>query len=307
MIDVFDEELRVRAQQRAYKLVLTINASKCGILITETDARCMAQMLGGMNYEFAFGRSVIDPSAPQSEQLHYIESLSYVETLEESKWCLVEQKMYFDGVDRVVYPPNDDSTIPVSDDVMNRDSVSWHLKSRNEYVRKLIAVSFVSVEDREPINDVAAHSGSYRKALEMVDFINTSVYGITLITWDDARLLFGELKNTDMRFTPCGLCSYVEDEFFFDPYICKTDFAMSNIIDIGETPGTECCVIVQRMSEEDQTFIFPTDEHLQLVEWADSAMDPNGSWERVTEGICERRLYAIYSITRPNKKDVDKI
>jgi len=134
---------------------------------------------------------------------------------------------------------------------------------------------------------VAAQDGDRLQVL--VDRINRSRSGITLITRRDTQLLH-QLHGGWFFFTPAylRLCDTLVD---FVPYIPPTpqDFSIDCIQDIGALPGTQDCVVQQRVAEN--AIAFP--KHLTDVSFSEDALDLSHA-----EDWCDsvRDLFAIRSI-----------
>jgi len=285
-------------EESVYRLVRKINQSQHGILITHGNALQLVNNLPYFKYEFSFGRLSAGRDEPKSAQFYSINALLDVKSVFGPRYIFLEQTKYEDEQECAIYYNEAVDRLPKSEQVMDTFTSDWIRESHTNYVRDLYAIGCVRVVPRGIPIEVAAHTGSYLKALQLVNFINTSLSGVTLITWNDARLLFGELGDTDMRFTPCESNSYIVRPHFIIFSRSNSCFGMKAIVDIGEFPGTQDCVVVQKVSDIEgvRTVVYPTDDDIMDVSLTTDVKTLDCHWEWGEDGVLERRLYAIHSI-----------
>jgi len=289
-----EEFTEAKLREEVSVLVCRINARRHSLLITRNDAKHLAHVLTGMDYKFSLG----DEQTPS--QFYNIDELPGVQAPD----SIIEQRKYDDGTECTLGHPVNLLYTEASNDALDVHGTGWVCVSQNSFVRDLIAVRSIIVLPRYPsISELLTDSYSIRNCIQLVNLINTSKRGITLLTWKDLECLNENRYNFD-AFSLVSLRPYKECDFFFDPYIEKHlhNVSMVDIFNVGEAGVTDQCVITQRVKlDEDGHFReqdFPTAYDMYAVEVSESAdyWDDGEDWDEMEEGVYERQLYAFHSV-----------
>jgi len=137
-----------------------------------------------------------------------------------------------------------------------------------------------------------------QQALQLVEKINASPSGFTLITYNDAQILADELENMEFSLM-CFLCPDTDPPKspFMCEHIASAFFSVRDLPDVQSLFGAEGCIIEQTMYEENDTRILGYPHDILSIGASVDALNVYGNdWIQVDCDVYVRDLIAIRCI-----------